>query len=234
MLIKSVIFDAYGTLFDTGDGSVRATGDILQRNGVDLNPAEVYARWKQLHKQHIESLETFVKEEDIFLLDLKQLYLEYGVAGNPEEDVKLMLATLGVRCLYPEALEVVRIIREKYRVYIASTTDEEPLISDIKRNGLLVDGYFTSQSLKVYKPQKAFFEQVMARLGLTPEEMIYVGDSLRDDVYGPGQVNIKTVWVNRNDRPRVEGDSIPDYQIQNLSELSLLLDKISVGRESSP
>ena len=96
-----------------------------------------------------------------------------------------MLATLGARRVYPESLEVMGIIRGNYRLYIASTSDEEPLISDMKRNGVVVDGHFTSQSLQAYKPRKDFFVRLLARVELGPEEVIYVGDSLRDDVFGP-------------------------------------------------
>jgi 2-haloalkanoic acid dehalogenase type II len=227
-LIKSVVFDAYGTIIDTKDGSVRATAAILQRNRVDLDPVEVYARWKRLHKLHIESLEEFVREEDIFLLDLKRLYEEYGISGNLQEDVKLMLATLGIRSVFPETLEVINALREQYRVYIASTTDEEPLVFDIKRNGICVDGYFTSQSLKVYKPRKEFFAQVLAAIGLAPKEMIYVGDSLRDDVYGPGQLNIRSVWINRKNYTLTVNDVVPDYQIHDLRELPPLLERINL------
>ncbi len=228
-MIKSVVFDAYGTLIDTKDGSVRATAAILKRNGADLDPVEVYARWKQLHKQHIDSLETFAKEEDVFLTDLARLYQEFGISGNPEEDVRLMLATLGTRDVYPEALDVIRVIRERFRVYIASTTEEAPLITDMKRNGIVVDGHFTSESLQVYKPRREFFTQVIEALGLTASEMVYVGDSLRDDVYGAGQLGIKTVWINRKNRPLSEDDVIPDYQIRDLRELPPLLDIMSSG-----
>lgn len=231
--IKSVVFDAYGTLIDTKDGSVRATASILHRNGVDLDPVEVYGRWKQLHRQHIESLETFLKEEDVFLLDLKQLYAEYGISGDAGEDVKLMLATLGKRSLFPETLEVIAAVREQYRVYIASTTDDGPLVSDITRSGLRLDGYFTSESLGVYKPRKEFFLQVLASLHLSAHEVLYVGDSLRDDVYGPRQVNIGTIWVNRKNRPIPKDDVVPDYQIHDLRELPALLNRISLTTNRS-
>lgn len=230
-LIKSVVFDAYGTLIDTGDGSVRATATILRKNGVDLDPVKVYTRWKQLNKLHIESLETFIKDEDIILLSLKQLYTEYGIDGNPEQDVKLMLATLGIRRLFSETLEVINTLRKQYPLYIASTTDEEPLVSDMKRNSLVVDGYFTSESLQVYKPRKEFFTQVLANIRLTPEDIIYVGDSLRDDIYGAGQLSIRTVWINRKNLPLSKDDAVPDYHIHNLSELPPLIEEINLARQ---
>ena len=46
-MVKAVLLDAYGTLFDTGTGSVQAAQEILARNGrEDLSPAEFYGQWK--------------------------------------------------------------------------------------------------------------------------------------------------------------------------------------------
>jgi len=41
MHISTIAFDAYGTLFATADGSVRATQQILLKHGCDRAPQEV-------------------------------------------------------------------------------------------------------------------------------------------------------------------------------------------------
>ena len=62
-MIKAVILDAYGTIFNTGTGSVDMMREILRQNGrEDLDPTTVYARFKQLHRQHIDTLESFITE----------------------------------------------------------------------------------------------------------------------------------------------------------------------------
>ncbi len=56
-MVKAVLLDAYGTLFDTGTGSVQAAQEILARNGrEDLSPAEFYGQWKALHHRLMEEL----------------------------------------------------------------------------------------------------------------------------------------------------------------------------------
>jgi len=228
MNLKAIIFDAYGTLIDTKDGSVLATSAILRRNNSDLDAAEVYSRWKQYHRMHIESLATFVNEEAVFLLDLKRLYADYGIVGTPEEDVKIMLSTLGVRQLFPETLEVVGELRKRYRVFIASTSDTAPLESDLTRNGLAVDGYFTSESLQMHKPRREFYLRVLSEIGHSADEVLFVGDSLRDDVWGPAGAGLRTVWINRkSDFTRSDSDVAPDHEIHDLRELPAVVRKLS-------
>lgn len=222
-MLATILFDAYGTLLDTKNGSVLATEAILQRNGSGLDPGQVYAAWKACHRMLAGSLKVFMKESELFLLGLRRIYSEFGINGHPEEDVKIMLATLGVRQVFPETLAVVAELRQKYKVYIASNTDDEPLLRDMSRNGLMVDGVFTSESLRVYKPDKDFYVRVLYRLGLGPEAVVFVGDSLVDDITVPHSIGMKTVWVNRKNLPLQEGMPKPDYGIADLRGLISIL-----------
>ena len=95
-MLKAILFDAYGTLISTGDGSVRAAGEILALNRrTDIEPAAFYGRWRKLHRQHIDSRAAFLTEGEVFLLDLCQLYREYGLTRDACQDVKVMLVPWG-------------------------------------------------------------------------------------------------------------------------------------------
>ena len=223
MTVAAVLFDAYGTLIDTKNGSVLATEAILRKNNSSLDAAEVYTIWKRYHRQHIDALTSFIPESEVFLLVLKRIYRDYGINGNPEEDVKIMLSILGARQVFPETLHVVGKLRERYRIYIASTSDHEPLMSDLERNRLVVDRSFTSESVRAYKPKAEFYMRILEETGLRPEEAVFVGDSPVDDVLGPKSVGMKAAWINRNNRPFPEEIPAPDYQLVDLNGLLSIL-----------
>ncbi|KAF4690899.1 hypothetical protein FOZ63_005240 [Perkinsus olseni] len=67
---------------------------------------------------------------------------------------------------------------------------------------------FTMSAIEagVSKPEAAIYEKAMAAAGLTPavtaEETVFIGDDFVNDVYGPGQLGIRTVWLNADGRPR--------------------------------
>ena len=52
-------------------------------------------------------------------------------------------------------------------------------------NGLTADGIFTSESLQCYKPDLLFYSRLLQQIGFPPEQVIFVGDSLTEDVEGP-------------------------------------------------
>ena len=221
-MIKAIIFDAYGTLISTGNGSVKAAEKILTLNQRgDIDPKEFYARWKELHKKHIDNLDSFITEEKIFENDLRELYNLYSINGDYEKDVQVMLDTLGKRKAFPETRKVLEFLSQKHIVAIGSTSDTAPLLSDISNNHLNVAKVFTSESLRVYKPRKEFYEKILDALNVSVDEALFVGDSLIDDVEGPQSAGMRACWINR--KGGTAGEYHPDFEINDLRELSGIL-----------
>ena len=220
-MIKAVVFDVYGTLISTGTGSLDATQKILDLHSSPISAKAFYGDWKKYHRRHIDGLASFVPEETIFLWDLEKLYQQYGLPGNAAEDVQIMLDTLGNRIVFQESKAVVEQLKRSVTVCIGSTTDTEPLMRDLARSGIEVDYIFTSEDLQAYKPQKAFYEKILTALALQPEEILFVGDSLTDDVYGPRQVGMKTCWVNR--KQETAPVPPPDYEVSDLTGVLTIL-----------
>lgn len=225
-MLKAIIFDAYGTLLCTGTGSVDAAGEILRKAGrQDISPKDFYARWKLLHREHMDG--AFLTEEAIYHLDLRALYKEYAIEGNPDEDVEIMLGTLGRRTLYPEAKAVLEALGKRVPLCIGSITDTAPLCRDLGRAGLEFYRVFTSESLRCYKPQPRFYREILRQLGLKPQEALFVGDSLANDVAGPQAAGIPACWVNRKGKgPK---GFAPRYTVPDLTGLVPIAEKLLEG-----
>ncbi len=217
-MIKCIIFDAYGTLISTGNGSVDAVRKILKDKSIDISPKEFYDKWKSFHRLHIDGLTSFINEKTIFENDLKELYDFYDINGDYKKDVVHMLDSLKNRRAYPETVDVLNALSKVFYICIGSTTDSEPLFNNLKKNGIKADAVFTSESLKVYKPQKNFYLEILNKTGYKENEVLFVGDSLIDDIYGPQQINIITCLVKR--KRVADYDKIhPDYTINSLDEI---------------
>ena len=229
-MIKAIVFDAYGTIISTGTGSVDAAQKILATACInDISLQDFYAEWKQYHRKHMNmacqaavSLEyqisdRFLTEEKIFILDLARLYEKYGVRRNPESDIHFMLDMLGKRRAFPESRTVLQKLAEKYIVCVGSNTDTFPLICDMRNNHLSADMVFTSELLKCYKPNALFYDTISDNLKIEPCDILFVGDSIDDDVKGPQEAGMKTCWINR--KHIKDSDILPDMEIYNLEEL---------------
>jgi putative hydrolase of the HAD superfamily len=102
----------------------------------------------------------------------------------------------------------------------------------LEASGLHVylDAIAVSDAVGFRKPRSEIFEAVLRELDVTTEEMLHVGDNLRDDVAGACALGIRTAWVTRRvDDPEQQLRNYtgppPDVTIHDLAEIPALLNR---------
>lgn len=214
---KAILLDVYGTLISTGDGSVNAVRKILEKNGIyHISPESFYSQWKRLHKQIMQ--QPFRTEGEIFALGLEEMYRRHRINGSSGEDVQFMLDSRYGRQAFPETAPVLQALGEKYQLILATNTDRGPLMENLECSGLSFDKIFTSEDLMVYKPDPRFYREILEKTEFRPSEVLFVGDSGKEDVIGPSQLGIDSILVDRKGRGEDFG------QCRSVRDLSGLLD----------
>ena len=217
-----LIFDVYGTIISTGNGSINAVKSILSLQDKDINADLFYAEWKKLHRKNMNhsNANTFLSEEKIFENDLKLLYEKYNNKRDYSKDVSIMLQSLIGRKCVADTQSTLNELRKNYRIVLGSTTDTEPLMENLRLNNLSVDAVYTSEIIEKYKPDIDFYKYILESENCSAENAVFIGDSLMDDIFGPQQLGIKTVLIDRKNKYIIENESIkPDFVIHNLTEL---------------
>jgi putative hydrolase of the HAD superfamily len=82
-----------------------------------------------------------------------------------------------------------------------------------------VDVVVTSEEVGREKPGSVMFTLPMSRLGVTPDETVVVGDSVRSDVEGGNAVGATTVLAN-SDASGLAGHRAPDHRIESFPEIT--------------
>lgn len=85
-----------------------------------------------------------------------------------------------------ERLRRLQLLRQHYGVYLLSNTNpimwNDKIASEFKKDGLTVQEYFdgivTSFQAKALKPSAAIFKYTEEKLGIKPEETLFLDDSL--------------------------------------------------------
>lgn len=227
-MIKIILFDIFGTIIDTGNGSIKATEKILKAHHSNINPHDFYYKnFKPLCKSHY-SKKHFYTEEEIFIKTLSQVEKKFHLHDNSKKDVKHYLKSLTERKLFRETKEVLEKLSKKYTLIVASNTDTEPLLLNFKN--LCIAKYFseiyTSEDLQAYKPQKLFFEKILKNIKYDKNKILFVGDTQDEDILGAKGAGLKTVWINRKNEILKKGIPKPDYEISDLKGLLKNNDKI--------
>lgn len=80
-----------------------------------------------------------------------------------------------------------------------------------------------SGEVGIAKPDAGIFAIAVDALGVKPQQVWHVGDSLRADIAGAKAAGLTAVWLNRDRLHWKQGDPEPDHEIQSLWELTELL-----------
>jgi HAD superfamily hydrolase (TIGR01509 family) len=90
----------------------------------------------------------------------------------------------------------------------------------------------SSQEAQSCKPDKRFFEIALQKSGLTADQVLFVGDSLEQDIQGAHAIGMTTVFISETGQPAPmetgRETPKPDFSITRLSELPGIVE--SFGR----
>lgn len=99
--------------------------------------------------------------------------------------------------------------------------------AQLRELGLPVDWLLTSADLGVEKPEREFFELVLAEMDAgEPEEVLYVGDRVDNDIIPATRFGMRTCWLRRGPWGQLQDlpdDVQADLVLEGLGELPLLL-----------
>ena len=96
---------------------------------------------------------------------------------------------------------MLRALSERYDLYV--TTNGNPISQPgrLKNSGVTVfmKGCFISDEIGAAKPDKKYFDYVLARIpGASTENCLVIGDSLSADIKGAQNAGLDSLWYNPN------------------------------------
>lgn len=125
--------------------------------------------------------------------------------------------------LYPQTLETLDILKQKYQMHIITNGFEEVQYIKIEKSGL--DKYFdkiiTSERAGYKKPDKRIFEFALQQTGAIAPESIIIGDDLDADIMGAQGIGMDQIWVKHH--PVADCQQKPTYEVAHLREIIQIL-----------
>ncbi len=117
--------------------------------------------------------------------------------------------------LFDDVAPTLKELRSFYKIGVVSNGNSYP-----ERCGLPDTFHYIvfSQDYGVEKPDPRLFHIALDKAGCTAQEMLQVGDSLKNDVVGAAGAGMRSVWLNRQQTMADPGIKV-DYEIQSLTEL---------------
>ena len=114
-------------------------------------------------------------------------------------------------------------LSKHHNMYIATNaadSSKDDIISAFERVGLsqYIDGYFCKASIGLSKYDSGFYPAIIAKLGVKPQDITMVGDTLEKDIYPALEAGLQAIWFNAEGKV-FESNHANIVQIQGLIQL---------------
>lgn len=192
--IKFVAFDADDTLW-VNENYFREAEHAFCHLMMDWLPHEKTA--DELFKTEMQNLELFGYGAKGFALSLIETAVRISdgkITGRQVQQIIDIVKRLLARPveLLPDVPEVLRTLKEKYTLVLATKGDLLDQQRKIAKSGLA--GYFAhTEIMSDKRPQD--YVRLLQRLGAGAQEFVMVGNSLKSDVLAPLEAGAYAVYV---------------------------------------
>ena len=210
MKTKSIIFDAYGTLFDVNSAAEKCKdkiGDKWEGFANFWRTTQLEYTWlRSLMKRHKDFWQI---TEDSLEKSMKVFGIDMGMKND-------LLNLYKVLSPYPEVKNVL----ENLKLAILSNGTPFLLNKLVKSNNLenIFDDVFSIEEVGIYKPDSKVYDMPIKKYKIKKDEVVFLSSNTWD-VSGGGNYGYNSVWVNRNNNTFDNLDYVPIHQIEDLSKL---------------
>ena len=201
--IKLVIFDCDGVMFDTAEANRMYYSDILQSCGL---PALTDEQFRFVHMHTVnESMAYLFPDENL---------LKAALAFRKTMDYRKYLRH---HTLEPQLVPLLEKLRPQMKTAIATNRTDTMgrLLAEFNLNGYF-DLVITSSDVKHPKPHPEALLTILSHFGLTPGQVLYIGDSQVDELAARAAEIPLVAYRNR--------ELTAQYHIDSLADLEELLE----------
>src|SRR5215218_9459792 len=217
-----VSLDCYGTLIDWESGIVSGLRPVLANHGVDATDGEIL----DLHAQSEHKLQSssrrgnYTKYRDVLREEVREAGRRWGFEPQASE-VEALADSLRHWQPFPDTVEALKAMKQRYKLAIISNVDDGLFALTACHLQVEFDWIVTAEQAQTYKPSLNNFELAIERMGVAPDRLLHVAESLFHDIAPAKKLGLSTVWVHRRAEkggfgatPSAEAE--PDLEVPDL------------------
>ncbi len=215
-MLSAYVFDAYGTLFDVH----AAIGRHRAAAGPDADRFSEIWRTKQLEYTWTLTLAGHYVD----FSKLTERALDFAFARVPSVDRGLrgrLLEAYLTLDAFPDAHKALTDLKTRgARLAILSNGTPGMLAAALEAAAMrgLLDGVFSVDAVRCYKPRREVYALVTDSLGIKPSDAGFVSSN-RWDIMGAVSFGFKAFWINRTRAPNEYPNQAPEQEIPGLAAL---------------
>ncbi len=234
---RTLSFDCYGTLIDWESGIWSQLQPWLTTVAPRHQAVSQYDRESILAQ--FGALESAVEDKSpdaLYPQILTEVHHQLADRLEIERDsdaAQKFAASVGEWPPFTDTAKALKRLSRRYRLVILSNIDRNSFSHSALQIGVEFDAVHTAQDIGSYKPDHRNFEYLLRReteLGIFPEQILHVAQSLYHD-HVPAQASgLATCWIDRRDgqiggaTPTPEQPVQPHWRFSSMSDFAAAVD----------
>ena len=219
---QALTFDCYGTMIDWEKGIFSALRPILEAHGKTIDDFALLKLYSELELKAEQG--EFRKYREVLQSVVAGFGEQLGFKPS-EEEIRSLPGSLPQWPPFPDTVAALKRLQTRYKLAVISNIDDDLFAGSEPKLQAQFDHVITAEQARSYKPSHNNFRLALKRLGLAPDHVLHVGQSLYHDVTPAKSLGIATVWVNRpSPRPGTgaarTADGKPDLEVSDLATLA--------------
>jgi 2-haloacid dehalogenase len=214
-MLKALVFDAYGTLFDVH--SVQARCDSLwPGQGAALSQAwrakQLEYTWQRSLMRRYAPFSQVTEEALLFACELLHLEIQ-------ESEKRSLLDEYRMLRLFPDVASTLARLPDR-KLAILSNGSPDMLDPLVAQSGLRFDAVLSVDGLRTYKPDPAVYQSAVEELQIPRKDIGFVSSN-GWDAQGAKSFGFTVFWINRTGAPVDRLGFRPDHVVKSLDEILL-------------
>jgi 2-haloacid dehalogenase len=218
-------FDCYGTLIDWESGILTALKPILLNHNIDIGDRQILELFAE--QESIQEAGEYLKYREILKIVVQGLGEKLNFTPA-EAELNSLAESIQNWKPFPDTVEALKVLKKRYKLTIISNIDDDLFAYTAKKLGVEFDWIITAEQVKSYKPSLQNFEVAIQRMGISPDKLLHVAQSVYHDIVPAKSMGIAAVWVNRRQAKEGFGATVPasgnpDLEVPDLKTLVSLM-----------
>ena len=215
-------FDCYGTLIDWETGLGESLAPVFRAHGIRVAPEKALELYGEC--EAAAEAGEYREYTTVLKMVLDSIGARLGFTPTPAERDAFSLSVKNWPA-FPDSPRALQALKTKYRLGIISNIDDDLFAFSNQRLQVPFDWIITAKQVQSYKPSLKNFRAAFARIGVPPQKILHVAQSLFHDIAPAQSLGLSTVWVNRRHHKPGFGatppaHATPDLEVPDLRGLA--------------
>ncbi|MFM9263711.1 haloacid dehalogenase type II [Tychonema sp. BBK16] len=222
-----ISFDCYGTLIDWESGILLALKQLLSNREIDFSDNGTLELFAEFESELEKPDKDYIKYREILQQIVQNFGQRFNFAPTQTEsatEINCLVDSIKNWQPFPDTVAALTALKQKYKLAVISNIDDDLFVGTAKHLKVELDWLITAEKVRSYKPSPRNFEIALETMGIPPEKLLHVAQSMYHDIAPAKAMGISTVWVNRRHDKTGFGATMPasakpDLEVPDLKTL---------------